>query len=62
MDINNRLNLIIASTRMPNTAESRKKLLPQITETLIIEQIQMQEAKIKESKLVTVTLMQSSKI
>lgn len=45
LDINNRMDLIIASSGLPNTADTREKLRPQIVNSLIEEQLQIQEAK-----------------
>ncbi len=43
-DINDRMNLIIGSSRLPNTPDTRQKLLPQIIGALVDEQLKMQEA------------------
>lgn len=43
-DINDRLKLIMQSSGMPNTAELRQRLAPQITSMLIEEQLKIQEA------------------
>jgi peptidyl-prolyl cis-trans isomerase SurA len=43
-DLYDRMNLVIKSSRMPNTTEFKERLLPQVLTGLITEQIQMQEA------------------
>ena len=43
-DIQRRGDLIIATSGLQNTAESRKKLTPQIIQTLIDEELQLEEA------------------
>lgn len=43
-DLSDRLDLVIKSAGMPNTAEFKKRLLPQVLTGLITEQIQIQEA------------------
>lgn len=43
-DLNERLNLVLASSGLPNTPQTRAKLRPQILDALIEEQIQFQEA------------------
>ena len=44
-DLNDRLLLIIASSGLPNTPDTRQKLTPQVVNALIDEQIRMQEAR-----------------
>lgn len=44
-DLNDRMKLIMVSSRMPNREDIRSKLAPQIINSLIEEQIMMQEAK-----------------
>lgn len=44
-DLNERMQLIMASSGIPNKPEIREKLAPQIMNTLIEEQIMLQEAK-----------------
>lgn len=44
-DVDARMHLIIKSSGMPNTAEVREKVRPQVLNMLIDEQIRMQEAK-----------------
>lgn len=44
MDIEERINLIMASSGLPNTPQTRQKIAPQIIDTLILETIQIQEA------------------
>lgn len=43
-DINARMRLIMASSGLPNTQETRAKVVPQIVQTLIEEQLKLQEA------------------
>ena len=43
-DLSDRLDLVIKSSGMPNNAEFKKRLLPQVLTGLITEQIQLQEA------------------
>jgi peptidyl-prolyl cis-trans isomerase SurA len=43
-DVYDRMDLIIKSSRMPNTNEFKEQLLPQVLTGLITEQIQLQEA------------------
>ncbi len=43
-DLNDRMNLIIISSRLPNTDDTRTKLLPQIVGSLVEEQLKLQEA------------------
>jgi len=43
-DIVGRTDLVIASSGLPNTPETRQKLAPQIVRTLIEEELQLQEA------------------
>lgn len=47
-DLNDRLILIIRSSGMPDTEETRENLKPQILKTLIDEQIKLQEAELHE--------------
>jgi len=44
-DINNRLNLVLATSGMPNNPEVRDRLRPQVMRTLIDERLELQEAK-----------------
>ncbi|MBL4719686.1 MAG: peptidylprolyl isomerase [Alphaproteobacteria bacterium] len=44
VDVVDRMRLVMATSRLPNTAETRKKLTPQIIRSLIDEEIQLQEA------------------
>ncbi len=44
IDLYDRMNLVITSSRMPNTKEFKQRLLPQVLTGLITETIQMQEA------------------
>lgn len=44
-DLDDRMKLIMASSGMPNTADIRRKLAPQVMNTLIEEQIMLQEAR-----------------
>ena len=43
-DLNDRMNLIIASSGLPNSDDTRNKLAPQVISVLIDEQIRLQEA------------------
>ena len=43
-DLNDRMNLIIASSGLPNTDDTRQKLAPQIIGSLVEEQLKLQEA------------------
>ena len=43
-DIKDRIQLIMQSSGIPNTADMRKKMMPQITNMLIEEQLKLQEA------------------
>ena len=43
-DLYDRMNLVITSSRMPNTREFKERLMPQVLTGLITEQIQIQEA------------------
>lgn len=43
-DVNNRMDVIINSSNLPNTEEFRERLRAQVIDALIIEQIQLQEA------------------
>lgn len=43
-DLVSRLRLVIVSSRLPNTAETRRRLAPQILRKLIDEQLELQEA------------------
>lgn len=44
-DVQSRMALIFMTARIPNTAQSRKKMLPQVLNQLVVESIQLQEAK-----------------
>lgn len=44
-DINNRIELLMATSGMPDTAEMRARLRPQVMRTLIDEHLELQEAK-----------------
>lgn len=44
MDVSDRLNFVVATTRLPNTPETMQRLVPQVTRQLIDEKIQLQEA------------------
>jgi len=44
-DINNRIELLMATSGMPNTPEMRARLRPQVMRTLIDEHLEIQEAK-----------------
>jgi peptidyl-prolyl cis-trans isomerase SurA len=44
-DINNRLNLVLATSGMPNSPEVQERLRPQVMRTLIDERLELQEAK-----------------
>lgn len=44
-DLNQRLDLIIRSSTLPNTAEARRRLAPRVLQALISETLQLQEAK-----------------
>ena len=43
-DLYDRMNLVITSSRMPNTQEFKERLLPQVLTGMITEQLQIQEA------------------
>jgi len=43
-DIDDRMDMVIASSRLPNNREIRQKLMPQIVDSLIDEQLKLQEA------------------
>ena len=45
MDLNNRMQLIIVSSNLPDNSETREKLYGQILQSLINEKLQAQEAK-----------------
>ena len=45
MDLNNRMQLIIVSSNLPNNSETREKLYGQSLQSLINEKLQAQEAK-----------------
>lgn len=45
LDVNERMALVIATSGLSNSEEVRARLAPQITETLISETLQLQEAK-----------------
>jgi len=45
MDLNNRMQLIIVSSNLPNNSETREKLYGRALESLINEKLQFQEAK-----------------
>lgn len=44
-DVNDRIKLVMASSGLPNNPEIRAKIMPQVVEGLIEEQLKMQEAK-----------------
>ena len=44
-DVNERMKVIIKSSRLPNTKEFKERIMPQVMDALIVEQIQLQEAK-----------------
>ncbi|MBV8536134.1 MAG: peptidylprolyl isomerase [Alphaproteobacteria bacterium] len=44
-DINNRIDLVLATSGMPNSPEVRERLRPQVMRTLIDERLELQEAK-----------------
>lgn len=44
-DLNARTRVIMSSTRLPDNAETRRRLVPQILRSLIDEKLQLQEAK-----------------
>lgn len=44
-DIDNRINLVLATSGMPNSPEVRERLRPQVMRTLIDEHLELQEAK-----------------
>lgn len=44
-DLNARARVITSSTRLPDNAETRRRLIPQILRSLIDERLQLQEAK-----------------
>ena len=44
-DLNGRTRVIMSSTRLPDNAETRRRLVPQILRSLIDEKLQLQEAK-----------------
>jgi peptidyl-prolyl cis-trans isomerase SurA len=44
LDVVHRMRFVMISTQLPNTAETRKKLTPQIIRSLVDEQIQLQES------------------
>lgn len=50
-DLNDRMLLIIASSRLPNTQDTRQKLAPQVIRNLIEEQLKLQEATRLELKI-----------
>ena len=43
-DLNDRLNLIMTSSGLPNNEDTRQKILPQIIGSLVEEQLKLQEA------------------
>ena len=47
-DLEARMKLIIVSTRLPNTFETRRRISGQVLRTLIDERLKMQEAKLVE--------------
>lgn len=49
-DLNDRMRLIIGSSRLPNTEDTRRKLVPQIVGNLIEEELKLQEAERLELK------------
>lgn len=44
-DLNDRLRMVIASARLPGTKEIQEKIMPQVLNDLIEEQLKMQEAR-----------------
>ena len=44
-DLDSRIRLVIYSTRLPNTADTRRRIRGQVLRTMIDERLQMQEAK-----------------
>lgn len=44
LDVVHRMRFVMISTQLPNTAETRQKLTPQIIRSLVDEQIQLQES------------------
>ena len=44
LDVVHRMRFVMVSTQLPNTAETRKRLTPQIIRSLVDEQIQLQES------------------
>ncbi len=44
-DLVSRLRLVVVTSRLPDTAETRRRLVPQVLRSLIDEQLQLQEAK-----------------
>lgn len=44
-DLNDRLKLVIASSGLPDTKDTKSKLIPQVSASLIDEQIKIQEAR-----------------
>lgn len=48
-DVNNRMKLVMVSSGLPNNPEIRSKIMPQVVDSLIEEQLKLQEA--RRSKL-----------
>ncbi len=44
-DLESRVRLVVFSTRLPNTIDTRRRIISQVLRTLIDERLQMQEAK-----------------
>ena len=44
-DVEIRLELVLASSRVPNTAENRRRMRPQVIRLLVDEKLQVQEAR-----------------
>lgn len=44
-DVNARIQLVMISSRLPNTTETRRRLAPQVLRALVDESLRMQEAK-----------------
>jgi peptidyl-prolyl cis-trans isomerase SurA len=44
-DLEARLGLVVATSRLPDTAEARRRIAPQVLRALVNERLQMQEAK-----------------
>ncbi|MGB4107455.1 MAG: peptidylprolyl isomerase [Alphaproteobacteria bacterium] len=50
-DLNDRLRMVIASARLPGTKDIQEKIMPQVLNDLIEEQLKMQEARRQEIEI-----------